>query len=304
MIPISDTSGLYTGSTVEAALDEIGFDGARVSKVYESDFGNIVLSTDAVGQITMQPAADSATFFQVLDANGGIPVLNVNSVDEAVGIRSATTGFTLQGLSIKSQLYIEDADTSNVRAIVLSRKSNSAGRGTQSAFLRARAGGTAVQNGDSIGHFNFSSHDGTDYNLGCRFSAAIDGAVAANTVPTSFIISTSQTNSAGLSARLRVKSDGRISMGSLAVTSPLAQVHIDQSSTSAAIPVTLLDQADVDEPFQKFVGAAAAATLTRSIVAEADVTTATRQGFIKIEIEDIGNQVTDQDYFVPFYTLA
>jgi hypothetical protein len=83
-----------------------------------------------------------------------------------------------------------------------------------------------------------------------------------------------------------------------------AKVHIDQYSTTAATPVLYLDQADVDEPFTKYVGTAAAATLTRSIVAEADVTTATRQGFIKIEIEDVGNQVTDQDYFVPFFTLA
>ncbi len=85
---------------------------------------------------------------------------------------------------------------------------------------------------------------------------------------------------------------------------PAAQMDVDQSDTAGAIPVIRLDQADVDEPFAKYIGTAAAATLTRSIVAEADVTTATRQGFIKIEIEDIGNQVTDQDYFVPFYTLA
>jgi hypothetical protein len=81
-------------------------------------------------------------------------------------------------------------------------------------------------------------------------------------------------------------------------------VRIIQSSTSGAIPALLLDQADVDEPFFKVVGDAAAANLTRNIVDEGDVTTATRQGWIKVEVQDDGNQITDQDYYIPLYTLA
>jgi len=77
-----------------------------------------------------------------------------------------------------------------------------------------------------------------------------------------------------------------------------------QSSSSGAQPVLYLDQADVSEEFIHFVGTAAAATLTQSIVAEADVTTATRQGFLKTYVQDDGNQITDQDYFVAIYTLA
>jgi hypothetical protein len=66
----------------------------------------------------------------------------------------------------------------------------------------------------------------------------------------------------------------------------------------------ILDQADVDEPFVKFIGEAAAANLTRSIVDNGDVTTATLIGWTKIEIDDVGNQVADGDYHQPFYTLA
>jgi len=53
MIPISDISGLYTGSTVEAALDEIGFDGARVSEVWDSGFVAPALQADASGNLTL-----------------------------------------------------------------------------------------------------------------------------------------------------------------------------------------------------------------------------------------------------------
>ena len=76
------------------------------------------------------------------------------------------------------------------------------------------------------------------------------------------------------------------------------------TDTGAALPVATYDQADIDEPFHKFIGDAAAATLTRDLVDEGDVTTATRIGFYKIEILDDGNQITDGDYYVPFYSLA
>jgi hypothetical protein len=86
--------------------------------------------------------------------------------------------------------------------------------------------------------------------------------------------------------------------------SPTCPVHAKQASTTAAIPVQTLEQADVDEPFLKVIGTAAAADLTRSIVDNGDVTTPTLAGWVKIEVQDDGNQITDQDYFIPVYTLA
>lgn len=79
---------------------------------------------------------------------------------------------------------------------------------------------------------------------------------------------------------------------------------IAQSSTTGALPVIKLTQSDVSEEFVRFIGTAAAATLTQSIVAEGDVTTATRAGFVKVYVQDDGNQITDQAYFMPIYTLA
>ena len=76
------------------------------------------------------------------------------------------------------------------------------------------------------------------------------------------------------------------------------------ASTTGALPVITLDQADVDEPFIKYIGDAASADLTRNIIDEDDVTTPTIVGYFKIEILDDGDQVTDGDYFVPFYSLA
>jgi hypothetical protein len=79
--------------------------------------------------------------------------------------------------------------------------------------------------------------------------------------------------------------------------------HFVQNDTSAAIPVMTLEQEDVDEPFLKFIGDADSYDTTRNLVDEGDIST-TRIGWVKIEIQDDGNYITDGDYFVPFYSLS
>lgn len=90
----------------------------------------------------------------------------------------------------------------------------------------------------------------------------------------------------------------------VAAGSIVGKFHVSQASTTAAKPVATFAQADVSEEFLRFIGSAAVANLTQSIVAEASVTTATRQGFIKVYVQDDGNRITDQAYYMPIYTLA
>jgi len=90
----------------------------------------------------------------------------------------------------------------------------------------------------------------------------------------------------------------------IGLTNPIGRAHIDQSATAGNEPVLVLDQADVSEEFIRFIGTSANTVLTQSIVEEADVTLATRQGFVKIYVQDDGDQLADQDYFMPVYTLA
>lgn len=63
-------------------------------------------------------------------------------------------------------------------------------------------------------------------------------------------------------------------------------------------------QATDTESFLRFKGTAASADLAKSIVDEGDVTTATRQGFVQVFVQDDGNQITDQKYYMPLFTLA
>ena len=57
--------------------------------------GNSVLGLNSA---VFKPAAggDSTTFFQVLDADGGAPIFNIDTVSEFIGIRTATPGYPLE----------------------------------------------------------------------------------------------------------------------------------------------------------------------------------------------------------------
>ncbi|MCK5608889.1 hypothetical protein KAR91_43855 [Candidatus Pacearchaeota archaeon] len=52
--------------------------------------------------VVFQPNTDSTTFFQVLDADGGTPILNVDTTNERVGI-GTTEGFTNNALTLQSE---------------------------------------------------------------------------------------------------------------------------------------------------------------------------------------------------------
>jgi len=55
-----------------------------------------------------------------------------------------------------------------------------------------------------------------------------------------------------------IKATGRIAIG---LKAPLAQLHVDQASTSGAIPVLTLDQADLSEGFINLIGTSAASAV-------------------------------------------
>jgi len=79
---------------------------------------------------------------------------------------------------------------------------------------------------------------------------------------------------------------------------------IDQSSTTGAIPVLTLDQADVDEDYFKFIGISDT-NVDRALVDAVDFTTpGSIVGWLKINVQDDQgtNPITDGDYYLPFYS--
>jgi len=82
------------------------------------------------------------------------------------------------------------------------------------------------------------------------------------------------------------------------------QLHVEQDDAAAAVPVLVLDQADIDQAFLKIIGEAQSGELGLTLVNEDDVGSSTRIGWFQVDIEDTGNHITDGKYHVAFHTLS
>ncbi len=88
--------------------------------------------------------------------------------------------------------------------------------------------------------------------------------------------------------------------GTRAMTGAL---DVDQPSTSGAVPVITVDQADVDEDFFKFIGTSDT-NVDRALVDAANFTTpGAIKGWLKINVQDdqATDPIVDGDYYIPFY---
>jgi hypothetical protein len=85
-------------------------------------------------------------------------------------------------------------------------------------------------------------------------------------------------------------SNGNVIFGG---TTPVAQVHVDQNDSAAALPVLALNQGDIDDTFINFIGTSAA-NGTRSI--SSDTTEdSTKFGAVRVEINGVTKWVRVYD---------
>ena len=117
-------------------------------------------------------------------------------------------------------------------------------------------------------------------------------------------------NEDGIDQDFRIEGDSRqnlffINAGDdrigINTASPAAQLHIDHDDASGAVPVLLLDQADTDKPFIKFIGTGGSADAT-SIVDAAYVPS--EAGYVMVEVDDITDTLTDGTYWIQLFSLA
>ena len=104
---------------------------------------------------------------------------------------------------------------------------------------------------------------------------------------------------------LHADSDTRVANpADITVDTTTDKFKVDQSSATGAIPVLHLDQADVSEEVIRVTGTAASGVYGgQTLVNGADVTTITKAAFIRINIQDDGNQITDGDYYLEAFLL-
>jgi hypothetical protein len=93
---------------------------------------------------------------------------------------------------------------------------------------------------------------------------------------------------------------GRLSVGH-SVT-PAASLHVEQAGSTAAIPVLTMKQADIDQVLVKVIATAEAASPDRTLAAAADFgTPGALVAWIQVEIDDLGNRITDGHYYIPVH---
>jgi hypothetical protein len=71
-------------------------DGSKYTDFTVDTNHDLLIQPSSTGQIKLQPTTDSTDFFQVLDADGGDPVLNVDATNERVGIGTASPQYELE----------------------------------------------------------------------------------------------------------------------------------------------------------------------------------------------------------------
>lgn len=83
-------------TSVKKAIQQIG---RKLGQQGSPTFAGLTVTNAAVigsNSVVLQPNTDSTTFFQVLDANGGTPIFNVDSTNERIGIGIAAPGGKLE----------------------------------------------------------------------------------------------------------------------------------------------------------------------------------------------------------------
>ena len=254
-----------------------------------------------VGQIDLDliraDAANGSVTVELDDAAGADFIVGNNSAlvvegdTDRVGIGTATPS-TLN--SVKLDVFGLTAAAGagiwhDVQLLVTDDRAYTTGVGGGIGFSgRYQAADQAVYAAVRAAKPNAVSGDPTgNLELYCR-----DGSI--------LFLTTMNQNIGSNTERMRLDSTGRLGVN----TVPSAQLHVDQSSTTAAIPVLTVDQADVSEEFIRFIGTSANAVLTQSIVEAADVASFTVAGYLKIYVSDDGNQIADGPFYIAFGTLA
>jgi hypothetical protein len=250
MIPISDTVGFYTGSTVEAALMETPY------KLIAPDGGiNPVLSTDIAGDVTL--AGTGTLFIPELLAHSGDPDTYWSLTDDQ--IEATVGGLSMLKLTETTQDLITlgpgsgDVDIDFNGDAFLQGSDGRFGIGTdtptaqmeiQSTSLTARVqrsdntGGGAgifyrksrgtldtpliVQNNDFLSGFETQGYDGSNFIAAANITMEVDGTPGVNDMPGRVTLWTTADGASSPTRRVTIKNDGKVGIGT---TSPQGILH-------------------------------------------------------------------------------
>ena len=145
----------------------------------------------------------------------------------------STTARNISGSSATSGLQLEATNVSDSSLALITNVAS-----TSSAILRfgktrgtSTGAVTTVADGDTLGRISFSGADGTDVaNNTAQIKVVVNGTVAGNQIPTDITFETSATDGSSRAERLRITSDGDVSIGG--VTPARGPLHVHEPSSN------------------------------------------------------------------------
>jgi len=231
-----DASGrLYLGTTAAGSTSAddftIGGSGARGITIRSgiSSAGGIHFSDGTSGNsqfkgiIAYDHGGDYMRFYTNaqerlrIDSSGRLLVGTSSSV--AAGSTVEATLQVNQGSGVAAAFY-STANTAGPGGLLVLGH----GRGSTSGLLSAN---------DTIGDIRFAAGDGTDLiTQAARIYAEVDGTPGANDMPGRLVFSTTADGASSPTARMTIKNDGRVGIGT---ASPGAKLHISDGSSASAL---------------------------------------------------------------------
>lgn len=230
LLHVIDTT--YVGGWIAGKLASVPVSLATTS----NHTGSLILTeeTNQVGlHIGVVSSGNYDTYLQARWMTASSPASNIllNPLGGSVGIK--TTGPA-------TALHVVETGTS-LRGI-MSAQHNTA---TTPAMLKLRksrgseASPTTVASADILGMIQPNGHDGTAYRDAGSITFVVDSSVSTSNVPTGILFNTTTSNGDG-TERMRIRSDGSITIGGLTLGDTLVHIYQGSAGTVAASASTNL----------------------------------------------------------------
>ena len=178
---------------------------ATTLKLIEDGDGNDSPLYLAQQKVKILSATDSTTMFQILDADGGTPIFNVDSTNERIGIGTASPTGQLEiantGTDCVVRITTYDDDPTDVSQLILQTADNT----EDSPQL--------IDNNDLLGVIKFRGYTNA-FNDGAWIQARAAATPASGSdMPADLEFATSADGSASPSTRMVILSDGKVGIG-------------------------------------------------------------------------------------------